>query len=75
MSRGLRRTVPLAYVGAAAAWLAYATYLGISYDMLPEVVIGAVKILVAVTAFAGFAVVAVRWVSRRLGRSAFSRGG
>jgi uncharacterized membrane protein len=62
-------------LGVAGAWLGYAVYLGITYDMLAEVMIGAVKIVVAVAAVVGLAVVAAGWAFRRFVRSAFPRDG
>ena len=69
MSRGIQRAVLYMYLGVAGAWLAYTAYLGFTYDMFPDVAIGAVKILVAATAAAGLVFVAIRRVFRRSGRS------
>ncbi len=69
MSRGIQRAVLYVYFGVAGAWLAYAAYLGFTYDMFADVMIGAVKILVAATAVAGLAFLAIRRVFRRSGRS------
>ena len=75
MSRRFRRFVLYGYCGAAAAWLGYTAYLGIAYDMMAAIMLGAIKILAAATVIAGLAFAALGWLDRRIGRrrSAFGR--